>query len=99
MAKTNTEKTQKTPKNQKERLLAALQSGNSFTTNQIANRLGVSNSRARFLITELRQDGYAVYRNRKKLSTGEKAVKYRLGTPSRRMVSIAAYYAGGQIFG
>ena len=84
-------------KNQKTRLLTAFQNGKDFTASQIASRLNVSESRARYLITELRQDGYAIYRNRRSFSGGEASV-YRLGTPSREMVALAALVAGGSIF-
>ena len=86
-------------KSQKDRLITAFKSGNDYTTNQIASRLDVSNSRARYLITELRQSGFAIYKNRKTFTNGDRAIVYKLGTPSRRMVAIAARYAGSQIFG
>ena len=38
-------------KSQKDRLVTAFTSGYDFTTNQIASRLNVSESRARYLIT------------------------------------------------
>lgn len=85
-------------KSQKTRLLTAFQNGNDFTTGQIASRLNVSRSRARYLITELRQEGYAIYRNRRTFASGNEANVYRLGTPSRKMVAIAAAVAGGSIF-
>lgn len=85
-------------KTQKTRLITAFKSGADFTTNQIANRLNVSESRARYLVTELRQDGYAIYRNRKTFNSGHTANVYRLGTPSKRMVAIAARFAGASLF-
>lgn len=85
-------------KSQKDKLITAFNSGADFTENQIASRLGVSLSRARFLVTELRQDGYAIYRNYKTLSNGTPATTYRLGTPNRAMVAAAARFVGASLF-
>lgn len=85
-------------KNQHTRLITALTSGYDFTTGQIASRLNVSKSRARFLITELRAQGYAIYRNRKTLKSGNVANVYRLGTPSRAMVAAAFARTGASLF-
>ncbi len=87
-----------TGKSQKTRLVTAFNSGYDFTTNQIASRLNVSNSRARFLITELRQDGYAIYKNSKSIN-GSLTPVYRLGAPSRAMVAAAFASKGATIFG
>lgn len=86
-----------TRKTQKDRLITAFNSGYDFTTNQIASRLGVTPSRARFLVTELRQDGYAIYRNQKNIN-GHPANVYRLGTPNRKMVAFAALFGGAELF-
>ena len=67
----------------KEKMLAALKqtSGyNTFTTKQAQRRFGITNVSAR--ISELRQEGYAVYANKKNIA-GEKQTVYRLGTPSK----------------
>ena len=87
-----------TRKSQKDRLVTAFTNGCDFTTNQIASKLNVSNSRARYLVTELRQDGFAIYRNRKTLNSGNTVNVYRLGTPSRQMVALAAYFGGSHLF-
>lgn len=84
-------------RSQKDRLVTAFTSGYDFTTNQIANRLDVSESRARFLITELRQEGYAIYKNNKTIN-GATTPVYRLGTPSRAMVAAAARLVGASLF-
>lgn len=84
-------------RSQKDRLVTAFNSGYDFTTNQIANRLDVSESRARFLITELRQEGYAIYKNNKTIN-GTTTPVYRLGTPSRAMVAAAARLVGASLF-
>lgn len=86
-----------TRKSQKTRLVTAFNSGFDFTTNQIANRLKVSDSRARYLVTELRQDGYAIYRNTKTIN-GTPTPVYRLGAPSRAMVAAAFALVGASIF-
>lgn len=87
-----------TNKNQQTRLITAFSSGYDFTTGQIASRLNVSKSRARFLITELREQGYAIYSNRKTLKSGTVANVYRLGTPSRKMVAEAFASKGASLF-
>lgn len=84
-------------KSQKDRLVTALTSGYDFTTSQIANRLNVSESRARFLITELRQEGFAIYKNSKSIN-GVTTPVYRLGTPSRAMVAAAFASKGATLF-
>lgn len=86
-----------TRKSQKDRLVTALNSGYDFTTAQIANRLNVSDSRARFLITELRQEGFAIYTNAKEIN-GMSVPVYRLGTPSRAMVAAAYASRGASLF-
>lgn len=87
-----------TNKSQAARLITALNSGSDFTTGQIASRLNVSESRARFLITELREQGYAIYSNRKTLKSGNVANVYRLGTPSKAMVAEAFASKGATLF-
>lgn len=89
--------TMATRKSQKDRLVTAFNSGYDFTTNQIASRLNVSDSRARFLITELRQEGWAIYSNKKSIN-GANVPVYRLGTPSRAMVAAAFASKGATLF-
>jgi hypothetical protein len=67
----------------KERILNALlqtEGYNTFTTKQAQRRFGITNVSAR--ISELRQEGYAVYANKKTVN-GEKQTVYRLGKPSK----------------
>jgi hypothetical protein len=67
----------------KEKMLNALtktEGYNTFTTEQAQRRFGIINVAAR--ISELRQEGYAIYAN-KKVVGGEKKTFYRLGTPSK----------------
>lgn len=67
----------------KERMLNALlktEGYNTFTTEQAQRRFGITNVSAR--ISELRQEGYAIYANKKNVD-GQKKTFYRLGTPSK----------------
>ncbi len=67
----------------KERMLNALMKSegyNTFTTEQAQRRFGITNVSAR--ISELRQEGYAIYANKKSVD-GQKKTFYRLGTPSK----------------
>lgn len=84
-------------KSQKDRLVTAFNSGYDFTTGQIASRLNVSESRARFLVTELRAEGWSIYTNSKNIN-GVTTPVYRLGTPSRAMVAAAFASKGASLF-
>lgn len=84
-------------KSQKDRLVTAFNSGYDFTTNQIASRLNVSESRARYLITELRAEGWSIYKNTKNIN-GVTTPVYRLGVPSRAMVAAAFESQGATLF-
>jgi hypothetical protein len=46
----------------------------------------------------LREAGHCVYGNPATLYTGEQTTKFRLGTPSRRMVAIASRIVGADAF-
>lgn len=73
------------------RLIEALQTGEELTAKQIASRFSLANPTA--TISSLRlEDGYAIYGNLKKNSNGKQVTKYRLGTPSRKIVA-AGYRA------
>ena len=54
---------------------------NTFSTAQAQARFGIKNVSAR--ISELRQEGYAIYTNLKTRSDGSKVAVYRLGSPSK----------------
>lgn len=73
---------------QKQTVLNALKSGKSLTTSQLTNSYKVTS--ASEVIRQLRSEGYAIYTNTD--SNGK--TSYRLGTPSRSMIS-AAYNMGG----
>jgi len=72
------------------RLLEALRSGEELTASQISQRFGIKNPTA--TVSDLRFAGFAVYANQRKGSNGETTTKYRLGTPSRKVVA-AGYRA------
>ena len=54
---------------------------NTLSTKQAQARFGIMNVSAR--ISELRQEGYAIYTNMKSRADGSKVAVYRLGTPSK----------------
>ena len=70
--------------NAKQRLLNFLSKKdgyNTFSTAQAQARFGIKNVAAR--ISELRQEGYAIYTNMKTRGDGSKVAVYRLGSPSK----------------
>ena len=79
-----------------EMLLKHLQAGKQFTAKQITASFGIAHPAA--TIRDLREQGYCVYSNTAKLSNGSEAVKYRIGTPSRRIVALAQAIVGAQAF-
>ena len=72
---------------QPQKIINFLNSGKSLSIAQAKSRLGVTQLPAR--VSELRAAGYAIYTNVNKAGN----TTYRLGTPSRAMVS-AAHAAG-----
>jgi hypothetical protein len=80
------------------KVISALQSADytdsGLTANEMKNKFGVSNARA--LVTQLRQNGFAVYLNKTPAyvdRNGRKGVsRYRLGTASRAVIA-AGYKA------
>lgn len=73
----------------KTRMLSALKQTegyNTFTIKQAQRRFGITNVAAR--IDELRQEGYCIYTNTKKVN-GKKINFYRLGTPTKALVRTA----------
>lgn len=73
-----------------DRVLAALQNGENLTGKQIEARFGVGNARA--TVSALRMKGFAIYANESVDTKGRVKNKYRLGTPSRKVVA-AGYRA------
>lgn len=58
---------------------------NTLTANQMRSKFGVKNPSA--MIDTLRKKGHAIYRNSKKVSNGSKVSFYRLGKPTKEIVS------------
>ena len=77
-------------------LLSHLQTGASVTTKQISGFFGLKNPHR--AIHLLRSQGHCVYGNPTVLKSGVVTTKYRIGTPSRRMVAVAAHAAGSTLF-
>lgn len=74
-----------------EMLVNALKNGQELTSVQIRSRFGIANVTAaiHYIRTTL---GYAVYLNERTNSRGETYSKYRIGTPTRKVVA-AGYKA------
>lgn len=70
------------------KLKAFLSAGNEVTAKQVKSMFKIANPTA--TIAQLRREGVCIYGNEATLSTGEKVTKYRIGTPSRAMVALAA---------
>ena len=72
-------------------LVNAFVNGESLTASQIKSRYGITNVTA--TIRDLRARlGYSIYLNETKNAKGETVTKYRLGTPSRKVIA-AGYRA------
>jgi hypothetical protein len=78
------------------KLLKQLETGKSLTAKQIQGSFGLKNPHD--AIYQLRNEGYCIYSNPAKLSDGTETIKYRIGTPTKRMVAVAARVAGSQLF-
>lgn len=78
------------------KLLKYLQTGASVTPRQISGSFGLANPHD--AIYQMRQQGFCVYTNKATLSNGSETTKYRIGTPSRRMVAVANAVLGANAF-
>jgi len=67
------------------RLTEALLKGEQLTAAQIAARFDIKNPTA--TVSDIRFAGYAVYANTKKNAKGESVTRYRIGTPSRKIIA------------
>ena len=76
------------------KVLNVLKSGRGFTPAQIAALLRTTEGSVSARVSELREQGYAIYNN----TTKNGKTAYRLGTPSRRMVAVAYAMQGSSIF-
>jgi hypothetical protein len=79
-----------------ESVLTALKNGEELTASQIKSRFGVA--KPHNVICDLRAAGHAIYLNERVNSKGEVTTKYRLGTPSRKMVALAYAVMGSEAF-
>jgi predicted ArsR family transcriptional regulator len=86
-------------RNQRETVLNALLEGRELSSAQLRNQYRIPGYRN--VIRELRNAGYAIYSNRAPSNgqVGRPATTYRLGTPSRAMVSLAYAIFGPSAFG
>lgn len=69
-----------------QRVFEALAGGEELTAKQIANRFQAGNPYE--VVRQIRHKGYAVFCNPRTNRAGETKNFYRLGTPTREMVSI-----------
>jgi hypothetical protein len=82
--------------NKQHKLLTAFQNGNEFTAKQISASFNLKDPYS--AIRNLRENGHCIYSNTSKLSNGQTSTKFRMGTPSRRMVAIASRLIGAGVF-
>ena len=75
----------------KSKILGKLKNGGEFSPKQLASMFNVSATTVAARVSELRREGYAIYNNTMTDSQGRTSNKYRIGTPSRKL--IAAGYA------
>lgn len=83
--------------NQKQKVLNVLKEGREITAKQIASQFKIGSPTK--VVSELRRDGYAIYLNDRVDTKGRETQKYRLGTPKRSMVALAASVFGASAFG
>jgi predicted transcriptional regulator len=72
------------------KVLTALESGQELTAKQMTSRFGVGSPGR--VVHSLRMAGNAIYLNTRTDTKGRKTKKYRLGTPTKRVVA-AGYQA------
>ena len=75
---------------------AHLVSGAELTPRQIQGTFGLKNPYD--AVYQLRNQGVCVYTNKATLSDGTETVKYRVGTPSKRMVALTRIVGGATFF-
>lgn len=74
----------------------ALLSGTELTAKQISGYYGLKNPHD--AIYQLRNQGVCIYSNSSKLADGTRTTKYRVGTPSKRMVALTRIVGGSAFF-
>ena len=67
-----------TKSTQKVRMFNLLAKGTEITIAEAAKRLGIANPSA--VVSQLRDDGFPIYTNRRKTAQGQTVFKYRLDT-------------------
>ena len=72
------------------KLFTALQAGESVSPSQAEKRFGIKNISAE--VSRIRQNGFAVYANRRVAANHVEVTEYRIGKPSRKIVA-AGYRA------
>ena len=65
--------------------LNAFENGEELTAKQISSRFNVSNPHD--IVNTLRNEGYAVYLNKRTDTKGRVKMKYRLGRPTRQVIA------------
>jgi len=78
------------------RVLEVLQDGEALTAKQIKARFKIANPGA--TISALRSEGYPIYLNEHKDTKGRVTTKYRLGTPSRKVIAAGYKALGAEAF-
>ena len=73
------------PKTKTFKVFSALYNGDSLTSAK-AKKMGVGNLGAE--VSRIRQNGYAVYANRRTAGNGVKVTEYVMGKPSREIVAL-----------
>lgn len=69
------------------KLQKALMNGDVVTASQAEKRFGIKNIGAE--VSRIRQNGYAVFTNRRVAGNGVEVTEYQLGRPSREMIALA----------
>jgi predicted transcriptional regulator len=78
-------------------VLEAFQNGEELTAAQISARYSVADPHA--MVRSLRGSGYCIYLNKRKNSKGEVMQKYRLGTPTRKVIAAGIAALGAEAAG
>ena len=75
----------------KSKILSRLQEGQEVSAKQFAAQYNVATTTVGARVSELRREGFSIYNNKHTDSKGRTSMKYRIGSPSRKI--IAAGYA------
>lgn len=81
---------------QKQRILRSLKAGKEFTAKELSAYFNAGSPTK--IISELRREGHAIYLNKRVDTVGRVTHQYRLGTPRRAMVALAAATVGAELF-